>query len=92
MSYYRPTLTSRVCADCRDLCTKALTEGRLAVANPQNFLYCSILVPVRLSSVKPRVMTSQSSVNFPKIGLKTAQNGEKYSKKQVMRAGFALVV
>ena len=44
------------------------------------------------SSVKPRVMTSQSSVNFPKIGLKTAQNGEKYSKKQVMRAGFALVV
>ena len=30
-------------------------------------------------SVKPRVMTPQSSVNFPKTHLKTAQNSGKHS-------------
>ena len=43
------------------------------------------------SSVKPRVMTSQSSVNLPKTGLKTAQNSAKHYKKQVMSAVFALI-
>ena len=42
-------------------------------------------------SVKPRVMTSQSSVNFPKTHLKTAQNSAKHHKKQVVRAVFALL-
>ena len=41
-------------------------------------------------SVKPRVMTPQSSVNFPKIDLKTAQNSRKQYKKWVLRAVFAL--
>ena len=41
------------------------------------------------SSAKPRVMTPQSSVNFPKTHLKTAQNSEKHYKKRVMRAVFA---
>ena len=41
-------------------------------------------------SVKPRVMTPQSSVNFPKIDLKTAQNSRKQYKKWVMRAVFAV--
>ena len=45
---------------------------------------------LKMGSVKPRVMTSQSSVNFPKTHLKTAQNGEKYHKKKIVRAGFAL--
>jgi len=40
-------------------------------------------------SVKPRVMTSQSSVNFPKVELKTSKNSEKHDKKRVMRAVFA---
>jgi len=44
------------------------------------------------SSVKPRVMTSQSSVNFPKTGLKTASNSGKHYKKRVMRAVFALLM
>ena len=44
------------------------------------------------SGVKPRVMTPQSSVNFPKTHPKTAQNGEKQYKKRVMRAVFALRV
>jgi len=35
-------------------------------------------------------MTSQSSVNIPKAGLKTAQNSAKHAEKQVMRAIFAL--
>ena len=42
------------------------------------------------SSVKPRVMTPQSSVNFPKTHLKAAQNSAKQSKKRVLRAVFAL--
>ena len=42
------------------------------------------------SSVKPRVMTSQSSVISPKTHLETAQNSAKHYKKQVMRAVFAL--
>ena len=41
-------------------------------------------------SAKPRVMTSQSSVNPPKTGLKTAQNSAKHYRKQVMGAVFAL--
>jgi hypothetical protein len=36
-------------------------------------------------------MTPQSSVNFPKTHLKTAKNSEKYYKKRVMRAVFALL-
>ena len=43
-------------------------------------------------SVKPRVMTPQSSVNFPKTHLKTAQNSGKQYKKRVLRAVFALLV
>ena len=43
-----------------------------------------------MSSVKPRVMTPQSSVSFPKTHLKAAQNSAKYYKKRVMRAVFAL--
>ena len=35
-------------------------------------------------------MTPQSSVNFPKTHLKTAQNGEKHYEKRVLRAVFAL--
>ena len=46
----------------------------------------------RVGSVKPRVMTSQSSVNSPKPHLKTAQNSEKRYKKQVVRAVLALPV
>ena len=42
------------------------------------------------NSVKPRVMTPQSSVNFPKTHLKTAQNSAKQYKKRVLRAVFAL--
>ena len=49
-----------------------------------------ILSMMHFISVKPRVMTPQSSVNFPKIDLKTAQNSAKQSKKRVMRAVFAL--
>ena len=37
-------------------------------------------------SVKPRVMTPQSSVNFPKTHLKRAKNSAKQHKKRVMRA------
>jgi len=36
-------------------------------------------------------MNSQSSVNSPKTGLKTAQNSAKHYKRQVMRAVFALL-
>ena len=43
------------------------------------------------SSVKPRVMTPQSSVNFPKTHLETAQDSAKQYKKRVMRAVFALL-
>ena len=43
-------------------------------------------------SVKPRVMTPQSSANFPKTHLKTAENSAKHYKKQVMRAVFALAI
>ena len=46
---------------------------------------------VSLRSVKPRVLTSQSSVNFPKILLKTARTSAKHLKKQDMRAVFALL-
>jgi len=42
------------------------------------------------TSVKPRVMTPQSSVNFPKIHLKRASNSGKQYKKRVMRAVSAL--
>jgi hypothetical protein len=35
-------------------------------------------------------MTPQSSVNFPKIDLKTAQNSGNQYKKRVVRAVFAL--
>ena len=45
----------------------------------------------QMRSVKPRVMTPQSSVNFPKTHLKTASNSEKQYKKRVMRAVFALL-
>ena len=41
-------------------------------------------------SVKPRVMTPQNSVNFPKTHLKTALNSGKQYKKWVLRAVFAL--
>ena len=34
-----------------------------------------------VGSAKPRVMTSQSSVNLPKTHLKTAQNSEKHYKR-----------
>ena len=44
-----------------------------------------------VASVKPRVMTLQSSVNFPKIGLKRASNSGKYCKQRVLRAVFALL-
>ena len=47
---------------------------------------------LQVSSAKPRVMTPQSSVDFPKTHLKTAQNSAKHCKKQVMRAVFALPV
>ena len=54
--------------------------------------FCSSLsmTPVSRSSVKPRVMTPQSSVNFPKIDLRRAQNSAKQYKKRVMRAVFAV--
>ena len=39
-----------------------------------------------VGSVKPRVTTSQSSVNFPKAHLKRAQNSANHYKTQVMRA------
>ena len=42
-------------------------------------------------SAKPRVMTPQSSVNFPKIDLKSPFKVQKQYKKWVMRAGFALL-
>ena len=42
-------------------------------------------------SVKPRVMTPQSSVNFPKTHLKRAKNSGKQYKKRVLRAVFALL-
>ena len=42
-------------------------------------------------SVKPRVMTPQSSVNLPKTHLKTDQNGAEHYQTQVMRAVFALL-
>ena len=41
-------------------------------------------------SVKPRVRTPQSSVNFPKTHLKSASNSGKQYRKRVLRAGFAL--
>ena len=41
-------------------------------------------------SAKPRVMTPQNSVNFPKTHLKRAKNSEKHYKKWVLRAVFAL--
>ena len=44
----------------------------------------------RDSSAKLRVMTSQSSVNLPKTGLKTAQTVQNTLKQQAMRAVFAL--
>ena len=47
---------------------------------------------LKCSSVKPRVMTPQSSVNFPKTHLKTAPNSAKHYKKRVLRAAFALLV
>ena len=44
-------------------------------------------IPERESeSVKPTVMTSQRSVNFPKAHLKRAQSSAEHSKKQLMRA------
>ena len=42
------------------------------------------------SSAKPRVMTPQSGVNFPKIDLKSPLKVQKQHKKWVMRAVFAL--
>ena len=41
-------------------------------------------------SVKTRVMTPQSSVNFPKTQLKRASNSGKHYKKRVLRAVFPL--
>ena len=50
---------------------------------------CKTIV-YQMISVKPRVMTPQSSVNFPKIDLKSPLKVQKQYKKRVLRAVFAL--
>ena len=54
------------------------------------YLLQAIYMSYPASSVKPRVMTPQSSVKFPKTHLKRAKNSGKQHKKRVMRAVFAL--
>ena len=67
-----------------------LATGRFT-AEHDGIYYVAAQVRLDVSSVKPRVMTSQCSVNFPQTGLKAAQNSAKHYKKRVMRAVFALM-